>query len=751
MKNTIKLIAVAFSVLAIAACKKENFTNETPAQDGRVITLTVQDNITKTAYAPGTGVALTGTENIGLFYRLNEGETTGRWNGVAATGQAKPVIASPANGAYTFTIPAGAQYSEWTGILPYSSQNTFTDNNGLFTVVRLSSVQCPGANTFDPAYDYLVAKNFEINEGEGTAEISEFVRLFTPLRLQIKGLAAGEKIYSVTFASNQGAAVPDEGDINALVGQFIVRHSDDADQAGLLSMEYEKSSGAPTGNFAFGNAVSAVYAGGLEAVDGAWPVWFMVNPGFMFNADSKVTITVNTADAQYVRTITIPEDTELRKDQLNNITVNIKGAGYSKVEDVVLTQVFNAATSKASDGKSYAWSGVQFWNATEASRDGGSFLASGYNFTSRDVTIPAISGYKISKIRAYAHPVTNCKYATDSYLQLLDSGEEIAKFPYNFCTRTGVGYSLYTTGGIIDITCPDGYDNLAGLTLKGTNNCLMTAVAYYIKEDKKEYEEATGNDLWSEFQAGKKITVNGVEYTKDAYPAADLIDLSVTDNYKKAQVAGLHFLTGKYSTGSKSAHLTLPNGIVWISRYKDTPAEVEAGQFKMAGADYVFHCMKFSSLNDNNAFPNNATVNANSTLTFSKCNITAKGGIVRDVNATYCYDSIIFDSCNISYNANSLYFVNNKTATSATPHAFILRDCTVNSGASTANAYVQGFVSDDLNIRITGNTFALGSVTKFFNIKSCKSLVWENNTGYDGELGADPKAPAESAHAVFPF
>lgn len=724
--------------MAFAACNKEN--NIEPAASGRKIVLTVNDNITKTAYAPGTGVKLTGTEKIGLFYRFNEGEQTGRWNGMAATGQAKPVIATPSEGQYTFSIPAGAQYTEWTGILPYSSQNTFTDSNGLFTVVRLSSVQCPGANTFDPAYDYLIAKNFEINEGEGTAEITQFVRLFTPLRLQIKGLAEGEKIFSVTFATNQTASVPDEGDINALVGQFIVRHSDDADQAGLLSMEYEKSSGAPTGNFAFGNAVSAVYADGLEAIDGAWPVWFMVNPGFMFNADSKVTVTVNTADAQYVRTITIPEDTELGRNQLNNIAVNIKGAGYSKVEDVVLTQVFNAATSKASDGKSYSWTGSQFWNATEASRDAGSFLASGCNFTSRDVTIPAVTDYKISRIRAYAHPVTNAKYATDSYLSLKNAEGELAKIPFNFCTRNnvygGADYSLYTTGGVVDIECPDGVDNLAGLTLKGTNNCLMTAVAYYLKEDKKEYEEATGNDLWAEWNAGKKITINGVEYTKDAYPAADLIDLSVTDNYKKAQVAGLHFLTGKYSTGGASAHLTLPNGIILISRYKDTPAELEAGQFKMASADYVFHYMKFSSLNTNNAFPNNATVNGNSTLLFSKCNIVAKGGIVRDVNATYCYDSIIFDSCNISYNANSLYFVNNKTAASATPHAFTLKDSTVNSGASEANAYVQGFVSNDLDIIITGNTFTLGSVTKFFNIKSRKSLVWENNTGYDGELGA---------------
>lgn len=735
MKTIFKFIAAFSMVMAFAACNKEN--NIEPAASGRKIVLTVNDNITKTDYTPGTGVKLTGTENIGLFYRFNEGEQTGRWNGMATTGQAKPVIATPSEGQYTFTIPEGAQYTEWTGILPYSSQNTFTDNNGLFTVVRLSSVQCPGANTFDPAYDYLIAKNFEINEGEGTAQINQFVRLFTPLRLQIKGLAAGEKIYSVTFATNQTASVPDEGDINALVGQFIVRHSDEADKAGVISMEYEKSSGAPTGNFAFGNAVSAVYADGLEAIDGAWPVWFMVNPGFMFNADSKVTVTVNTADAQYVRTITIPEDTELRRNQLNNIAVNIKGSGYSKVEDVVLTQVFNAATSKASDGKSYSWTGSQFWNATEASRDGGSFLASGYNFTGRDVTIPAISGYKISKIRAYAHPVTNCKYATDSYLQLLDSGEEIAKYPFNFCTRNNVhgggDYSLYTTGGILDITCPDGYDNLAGLTLKGTNNCLMTAVAYYLKEDKKEYEEATGNDLWSEFQAGKKITINGVAYTKDDYPAADLVDISTS--FSNAQKDGVHFVEGVY-TNSSNAKFT--NNVVLIGRYQNNKASLTASQFAIVGVDCVFHNLKLKTTNGTTGFPNNSTPKANSNIVFNKCTITASGGIIRDVDATYCYDSIIFDSCEISYNAESICFVNNKnkTASTATPHTFIINDCTVNSGTSANSVYVQTQNTDDLNIRITGNTFTLGSVTKFFNIKSRKSLVWENNTGYDGDLGA---------------
>lgn len=736
MKTVFKLIAAFSMVMAFAACNKEN--NIEPAASGRKIVLTVKDNITKTAYTPGTGVKLTGTENIGLFYRFNEGEQTGRWNGMATTGQAKPVIATASGaGAYTFTIPAGAQYSEWTGILPYSSQNTFTDSNGLFTVVRLSSVQCPGANTFDPAYDYLIAKNFEINEGEGTAEITQFVRLFTPLRLQIKGLAAGEKIFSVTFATNQTASVPDEGDINALVGQFIVRHSDDADQAGLLSMEYEKSSGAPTGNFAFGNAVSAVYADGLEAIDGAWPVWFMVNPGFMFNADSKVTVTVNTADAQYVRTITIPEDTEFRRNQLNNIAVNIKGAGYSKVEDVVLTQVFNAATSKASDGKSYSWTGSQFWNATEASRDAGSFLASGCNFTSRDVTIPAVTDYKISKIRAYAHPVTNAKYATDSYLSLKNAEGELAKIPFNFCTRNnvygGADYSLYTTGGVVDIECPDGVDNLAGLTLKGTNNCLMTAVAYYLKEDKKEYEEATGNDLWAEWNAGKKITINGVEYTKDAYPAAKLLELSSTTT---ALDAGVFFVSGSVVSAAKT-NLGISKGdVVLINRYQDAPASLTFNQVKLGGTttSVVFHGLNFGSHNSAATFVNNNTPTSDVSLVLSKCNIDIPGGLVRCADATYCFNTVVIDNCNVKYNANSVYEV--KTVSVNVPRLFVMKNSIINSGASTSAVYnLSTQQTPDLDIRITGNTFTLGSVTKFFNIKSYKSLTYENNTGYDGELG----------------
>lgn len=739
MKTIFKFIAAFSMVMAFAACNKEN--NIDSAASGRKIVLTVNDNITKTAYAPGTGVKLTGTENIGLFYRFNEGEQTGRWNGMATTGQAKPVIATPSAGQYTFSIPAGAQYTEWTGILPYSSQNTFTDTQGIQMVVKLSSVQCPGQNTFDPAYDYLLAKNFEINEGDGTAEITEFKRIFAPLRLTLTGIPAENKVYAVTFESNQLPYVPGEGEWPFLVGQFNVNCSGEASQAKIVSVEYEKKDGQPTNNIAFGNAVSAVYSEGLSSLDGSFPVWFMVNPSFVFNEDSKVTVTVNTDNGQIVRTITIPEEIELSADKLNGITVNMAGAGAVKETRTVLTQVFSNVTklsdATASDNKKYNWTGAALWNVNDNNRDAGSLLKNALNFTNRpDAAIPAVTGYKIEKIRLYAHPVTNAKYAVNSYLSLKDGEGELAQIPFNFCsTDPEKQECLYSTGGVVDIECPDGVDNLAGLKLVGTNNCLASAVAFYVVEDKKEYEEATGNDLWSEFQAGKKITINGVEYTKEAYPAAKLLELSSTTT---ALDAGVFFVSGSVVSAAKN-NLGISKGdVVLINRYQDAPASLTFNQVKFGGTttSVVFHGLKFGSHNSSATFVNNNNPTSDVSLVLSKCNIDIPGGLVRCADATYCFNTVVIDNCNVKYNANSVYEV--KTVSVNVPRLFVMKNSIINSGASTSAVYnLSTQQTPDLDIRITGNTFTLGSVTKFFNIKSCKSLTYENNTGYDGELGYD--------------
>ncbi len=735
MKTIFKFIAALSLALTFAACQKESSFVD-PAQNGKTISLTVCDNITRTAYTPGTGVALTGSEPIGLFYRNGEG----RWNGMAVTGQAKPVIATPSDGAYTFTIPEGAEYTEWTGIMPYSSQNSFTDTQGIQMVVKLSSVQCPGQNTFDPAYDYLLAKNFVINEGEGTAEITEFKRIFAPLRLTLKGISADEKIYAVTFASNQSPYVPDEGEWPFLVGQFNVNCSGEASQAKIVSVEYQKNGDIATGNIAFGNAVSAVYDGGLSCdASGQFPVWFMVNPSFVFNADSKVTVTVNTSAGQVVRTVTLPEELALETDKLNGITVDMSGAGAVADSHVVLTQVYNNVTkladARASDGNKYNWANAALWNVNDNNRDAGSLLKNALNFTGRTATIPAVSGYKVEKVRLYAHIVTNAKYATASALTLTYGEGQTVVYPYNFCTTdTEAPVSLYTNGGVVDIVCPDGVDNLAGLTLTGANNCLASAVAFYLVEDRKEYEEATGNDLWAEWNAGKKITINGVAYTKDDYPAADLVN--VTTNFADAQKGGVHFLEGTYSTGGAGNHINFTNSIVWIGRYQDNKPTVEAGQFKLSGADYVFRNMNLSGLNTNNMFPNNNSVSANTNLVVSSCVVNAKGGIVRDVNATYSFESIVFESSIVSYKANNFYFTNGKTASSAKSKLFKVVGCTVNNNGLTGALYninQNAFVQSDVDVVITGNTLTLGC-EKLVNSSAYKSLTVSDNTGYDGPI-----------------
>ena len=88
----------------------------------------------KSSYAPGVGLTLSGTEPISVFY---------------AEGKAPVVATAQGNGNYSFSHEevAGAETYDYNYLMPH---NPTTKADG---TARLSAVQRPGVNTFDPAYD----------------------------------------------------------------------------------------------------------------------------------------------------------------------------------------------------------------------------------------------------------------------------------------------------------------------------------------------------------------------------------------------------------------------------------------------------------------------------------------------------------------------------------------------------------------------------------------------------------------------
>ena len=295
-------IYMAIAIVGIlTSCNKSGMDTITKEPSGIKVLLTVNDALwtgddNKTSFTAGTGIGFTGDEHLSLYYADDHFD---------GNIEAEPTGVS---GQYSFTMPAAAEDCHWYGIMPYSDTYEY---NGYASAVRvnLSAVQYPGVNTFDPRYDYLVAQPFDVSgtEGDETAEISSFKRLFAPFCLNITGLDPGEKIYNAAIQLSQAATAD-----NALAGSFDITMSD----------TYAETS-ATVVSATMTNDMSAVYEDGLSAIDGKWPVWLMVNP-MTINAGCSLTVSVSTASNVYKRTVELPRESTFKTDAVNRLTFNIK-------------------------------------------------------------------------------------------------------------------------------------------------------------------------------------------------------------------------------------------------------------------------------------------------------------------------------------------------------------------------------------------------------------------------------------------
>ncbi|MBO4341041.1 MAG: hypothetical protein J5835_06390, partial [Bacteroidales bacterium] len=392
MKKTFLYTALAVAGI-FASCNTEQLDPNSPlSPSGRTVTFTVKDaawtgDDSKTTFTPGaeanTGrIHLVGNELISLYYKTDDTHFDGN---IKASPTATP-------GEYSFTIPEAADgITHWYGLMPYSSLVNGFNSQKTSVNLRLGPVQFPEANSFDPHCDFLAAKPFDVAgvAGAETGEIASFKRLFAPLCLRVSGLEAGDKIYTATLSLSQAP-----GANNALTGVGFL-HMDDS-YAGVT---------IEIGVGAAGNAVSAEYATGLEAVDDSWPVWLMVNP-ITIASGSDVTLSVSTANKTYTRTVNLAKSIEIGTDQLNLLRFNIKGAGYTELESV--TQDFTAQTLTgtqtltASDGSSLSWvSSITKTFSSASDNDSG---ITGAMYAHQPFTFPTIPGKNIVGARIFCHP-----------------------------------------------------------------------------------------------------------------------------------------------------------------------------------------------------------------------------------------------------------------------------------------------------------------------------------------------------------
>ena len=571
MKKILAFFGLAV-LLAAASCVKEfeESTRMIPEQ-GTKVTLTVSDEAwvsTRSAYTPGEGIKLTKSEKIGLFYDDGTALVSD-----PSTNKSYPRLASPEGaGSYSFTAPAGTEGKTWYPIVPYSKNLTRARlNTASQFMIKFPVVQFPGPNTFDPATDILVGKPFTV-EGDGTktATIDAFKRLTAPLKVEVTGLDANEKIYAVTLTLSQNPATTD---MNHMAGVDFFNIGADPDDFAFAQMQL---------NATASNAVSAIYDEGLQAESGCWPVWFSVKP-VTIKANCNVTLTVFTADACYTRTAPIQAGT-LVTDKINKFSFNIKGDGYTSVSAISQGFFDNGMASTlsektvsltATDGVARDWT-IKGYNWTGAVHDGGSDLKGVLCFPKGQeaaVTIPAVAGSKITKVRLYLAPM--------SWAENYDFPIDIFDGETNVGTIASIkmlsnNLACYTYGGIIDIPCPEAVTSgdMAGLKLQFGACARNDAVAlvsrmvlFTANAPKPE------GDYYQDFLDGKDIVIGNQTYNiKDEDLEWEYLD---TDDYKKFKSAAMNkdliFIENSLTiNGDNASGITLtrtrPLGIV--GRYK---------------------------------------------------------------------------------------------------------------------------------------------------------------------------------------
>ncbi len=493
MKNRFILLGGVILISSLVSCQKNEMPGAGEQQPQMITrTMTVEtdgwgDVGSKSSYTDGA-VKLSGEENIGVFYH-NSAEMVAYNNKHTNDGKKVDVFyfgadakytlkATPiGNWSYTFSHAEveGQDTYDYYFILPYS-YSALRPNNGK-VYAKLSRVQFPRENSFDPVYDILIGKPVKGIPIEGTVKVEGFKRAFTPLRVNISGLEAGEKIYAATISFNQGYDVVanDRAWKKFIIGNFNLNMSEDYKAAAV--------SGAQA-KYTVGNAVTALYPKtGLATSGNVYPVWYMIHPTTIENG-VEMTVSVSTQTKTYTRTVTVPT-LELLKEKINSLDFDITGEGYTVHNSVTTdftTIKLDTKENPASNGETYTWD----WNPTNPTSSNDNI--DGYSSDkSRNPDIPNAIRLKagtltlpvfnrpISEIRVYTHPGSGtsqgkdaCR-ATVSYMKqgASEATTDSYGFDYNSTGLAPVISKIPENGGFVKITL-ENHDGSA-VSITGTN------------------------------------------------------------------------------------------------------------------------------------------------------------------------------------------------------------------------------------------------------------------------------------------
>lgn len=728
MKKSFIIFGLAAGALMLASCQKELTEGNAGASVPQVTkTMYVEGNEwipedgTKTAYQPGQGVQWTGTETFAIYYgnSANAGGASGKYMAGKAGN-----VASSGSGLYTFTHDAidGAETYDYCVIVP-DLNTTGINSTGVAASFKLSPVQTPGADTYDPNYDILLGQGAQQVSVETELEITSFKRLTAPLRLTITdgaGILGNEKIYAVTLRFNQ-AIEKDKG----MAG------------TGYLNFAYEYDACKVNSIAASSNTVTAVYAEGLQKSGEGWPVWYSVYP---FASTGDMTVTVTTETKTLVRTIPAA-GASILANQLNGLTFDISGSGFTESESLYwdFTALDKIAPQQvASDGKSYNWGFANciVWNGGDATGQLPSSLRA--NANGGEITLPTIAGKQITKIRLYAHP--NNALSADNKITL-NAGTAHAFSSYADNAET-------LNSGVLEITVPETEYGQPLVLKAGGALAAFDGIAVELTD--AELEPADENDYYTSYLAGNPIIINGVEYSVDEYPAIlkKTSELKSTDVQIDAKTTGIIFLEPDASVTLGTFINFKECNLVIIGRYKDNQPQINlTGQIKLRGYSATFKNIHFVAQHStsmiNAEYEEDAGYSSPKEVTLEDCNIdmTASRILVQDVADDASLQKVTINNCTIEYNTAAsrepALFTFNSARTLFGPLAFSMTN-TVVYAAAPVKAFIADFGSNkekfaalQLDVNVSNNTFYnVYSPSVLIRTYNAKSFVVKDNVGY---------------------
>lgn len=688
-------------------------------------------------------IVLTGSENMSIFY--NNGE---KWLGPADK-LTNPYMATGSDHKYSFNCPAELVGNQWFPIFPYSDAIVRLNSAGSQAYVRLSQVQFPEANSFDPQMDYLLGMPFTPEPGETdgtyTAEVSNVKRLFTPLRFDFKGLADSDKISAVTVKFKKDIAVATKDINDALTGTFYVKLSDEYDNAVLSSVQERSAC----------NAVSAIYNNPLEHNEGVWPVWFIVN-SVSYAAGTEVEITVTTQDAMYVKTFTLGKDTLIGKDVINYMGINMATATRLYEDKIVSTTAMGQYTKTGTgsftdaDGVSTTWN----LNATAYNTPTGTTVPRCIQLTGTQyITFPDYASKKIVKALLYTNPFNQATgMIGNTYTFTLDESTIYSYNLYNTASNGSVPAStLAANGGVLEISLGEGeYLNGKKITSDASGNKMISAITLIMEE---EQENPKGTDYYLELTEGKGITIAGTTYIKNNF--TNIVNVTKADGLNQTSirpVAGTIYFLDDDVEITFTDHLKCTNPYYIVGRYsKFQPVIRTAEKQIQIGNKVVFKNINIVSDNANNVFQTGSLVDNNGSIVIEDCEISCIGSLIYDSNVTYSLKDITVNNSIISQttNANSKNFLKVFTKNDkddGSNKARITQSVTLKNNVFVKNdTYQTQLVNynygnySDLKITVQNNTLInlIASSLVQWNEISNGSVTFDNNVGWaNGNRGS---------------